>query len=139
MSKLSSLTNELSMIDDRELRADLLIEFAEKYKVASPDVAKTPYPPENKVPACESDAYVWVTKEDSGALYPHFVVQNPQGISAKALAAVITEALAGTTKDAYKELDDSLVDKVFGRTISMGKGQGLMGMIRLVKFLAEKA
>lgn len=139
-TKLSALIDELSMIDDNELRADLLIEFAEKFKSAPTNVAVEPYPEENKVPACESDAYIWVTKGDDGKkLYPHFIVKNPQGISAKAMAAVMTEALEGEELSAYRELNDSIVDKIFGRTISMGKGQGLMGMVRLVKFLAEKA
>jgi hypothetical protein len=34
-------------------------------------------------------------------------------------------------------VDEGIIPRIFGATISMGKGEGLMGMIRKMKQLAE--
>lgn len=107
---------------------EFLIDIASRFKEVPPAIAERPFNKENKVPACESDAYVWVK---DGKLF--FAVENPQGISAKALAVILDENFSGT--DDIRNIPESLVDTIFGSTISMGKGEGLRGMVRLAKNL----
>ena len=61
-----------------------------------------------------------------------------QGISAKAMAVILDETISGETPDVIAGVPTDLVYKVFGKELSMGKGQGLMGMIELCKILAKK-
>lgn len=136
--KLAALLDELRAIDDRELKFDLLIEFSDRFKEVSPDVAVRPFPESHKAPACESEAYGWVTKNADGTVKLHFAVENPQGISAKALAAILDEGLSGATPKEVQAISEELIYDIFGRSISMGKGQGLMGMVRIVKHFASQ-
>ena len=135
--KLAGLLDDLRMIDDRELRSDLLIEYADKFKPVAPAIAARPYDERHKVPACESEAYGWVTRETTGGIHVHFAVENPQGISAKALAAVLEEGLGGCTPEQVQLVEEDIFDQIFGKALSMGKGTGLRGMVRLVKALAR--
>ena len=54
--RTSSLLEDLRAIDDKELRFELLIEYAERFKEVPSHIASRPFDPRNKVPACESDA-----------------------------------------------------------------------------------
>lgn len=75
---------------------------------------------------------------DSGVKF-HFAVENPQGISAKAMAVILDETLSGEDPDTIATVPADIVYQIFGKELSMGKGQGLMGMIELAKVLAKKA
>ena len=82
--KLTETLEDFSFITDRNERADYLIELADRFsdvKVA-PDVAARPYDDSHKVPACESEAYVWALENSDGTLTYRFDVLNPQGLSA---------------------------------------------------------
>ena len=130
------LIKEFESLSDRELRSDLLIEFAERFKSVSPAVAARPFSSANRAPACESEAYVWVTLRPDGKVQLHFAVENPQGLTAKALAVILDESLSGLNPSELSALEAESVYRIFGRDLSMGKGQGLMGMVGLVKQLA---
>lgn len=138
MVMASDLIEELRSIDDRDLRFDLLIECADKFKEVPSSVATRPFSEEHKAPACESEAYGWVVKDEQGMCKLYFAVENPQGISAKALAVVLDETFSGRPADEVAAISEDVVHDIFGKTISMGKGQGLMGMVRIVKHFASK-
>ena len=135
---LSEILDELRNIDDRDLKYDLLIEYADRFIEVPKEVASRPFSESHKAPACESEAYVWlaVRKDKTAQLY--FAVENPQGISAKALAVILSEGLNGHALSEVTKVSEEIVYDIFGRSISMGKGQGLMGMIRLMKSLAVR-
>ena len=135
--RLNSLLNDLRAIDDRELRFELLIEYAERFVEVPNTLATRPFLAKNKVPACESDAYAFATKNNDGSLQVFFAVENPQGISAKALAVILSDLIDSSTKEELEALNEQIVHDIFGKTISMGKGQGLMGMVRLTKELCK--
>jgi cysteine desulfuration protein SufE len=135
-SKLSSILGELSTIDDREMKSDMLIEFADQFREVPPEIAKRPYPESHRAPACESEAYVWIEK-NGPHFTPYFAVENPQGISAKALAAILVEGVSGATADEILAVPEDMVYQIFGQSLSMGKGQGLLGMIGLLKGLVR--
>ena len=139
LEKLTELVAEIESTEDRLLRSEILIDLAKDYSETPETVAKRPFSDEHRSPACQSDAYVWVVKSTDGKLFPHFTVENPQGLSAKALAAVLVKTCSGVTLEDMREIEDGVVHRIFGPTISMGKGEGLMGMIRKMKQLAESA
>jgi len=138
--KLAELIADFATITDRNERVEALIEIADRFDdVRVPaSVAVKPYPEENHVTYCESDAYVWAQENPDGTLKYYFDVLNPQGLSAMAIAVVIDETLSGAPLEQVAKIDSEIVFKLFGKEISMGKGQGLMGIIAMVRGAAQK-
>lgn len=137
-ARLQGLIDEIRDIEDRDLRSDLLIEFSERFIEVPANIAVRPFPESHKAPACESEAYVWIVQNPDRSLKLYFAVENPQGISAKALAVILDEALSGSSAQEILEVSEDIVYDIFGRNITMGKGQGLMGMVRIVKELVNR-
>lgn len=132
---LAALAEEFASITDRNERVEALIEIADRFDQVRvpPEIATKPYPEENHVQYCESDAYVWAQDNPDGTLRFYFDVLNPQGLSAMAMSVVLAEHLSGAPLEQVSKIDSDLVFKLFGREISMGKGQGLMGIIAMVR------
>lgn len=137
--KLANTLDALSMVPDRNERIQLLIDIAGKFQEVPPQVATRPFPEENRVPACESEAFVWAQRRPDGSLDFHFAVENPQGISAKAMAVILKDNLSGQPLDEVAAVPQDIVYQVFGRELSMGKSMGLMGMVGMVSTLAKRA
>jgi cysteine desulfuration protein SufE len=136
--KLSQTLDALAMVPDRGERIQLLIDIARRFEEVPPRLARRPFPEEHRVPACESEAYVFGEPRPDGTLEFHFAVENPQGISAKAMAVILDETLSGAPPAQVAEVPQDIVYKVFGNELSMGKSMGLMGMVSMVKTLAKK-
>lgn len=136
--RLSVLTETFEFVADMNERIQLLIDYADRFKEVPENIAKRPFPESHRVPFCESEAYVWLEQQPDHTLKLHFAVENPQGISAKALAAILDQTLSGLTAEQVTEISPDLVFKLFGRNISMGKGQGLMAMVSMVKSAARQ-
>ena len=123
---------------DRSLRMEMLIECADRF-VAVPDaIATRPYPEANRAPRCESDAFVFAEDNADGTFKLHFAVENPQGLSAKAWAVILDETLSGQPLEAVAAVPQDILFQLFGRDLSMGKGQGLIGMLELVQHGARR-
>ncbi|MDP9119782.1 MAG: SufE family protein [Acidobacteriota bacterium] len=137
--KLAATLALIESVGDRAERIDLLIDIANRFAEVPPRIAHRPFPPAHQVPACESEAYVWGEDLADGVLGFHFAVENPQGISAKALAVILGEGLSGQPLEQVLAVPNDLVYRVFGNELSMGKSMGLMGMVTLVKTLARQA
>lgn len=127
------------MFSDPGSRADLLIGFADKFHEVPPDVATRPYPKSHQVPQCESEAYVWVDLLPDRTLKLHFAVENPSGISARALAVILDTVYSGQPAEDVLSLDTEIVERVFRQNISMGKGLGLKSMVLAVQALTRNA
>jgi cysteine desulfuration protein SufE len=137
--KLEALVDVFSMMPDRQDRIQALIGMAERFRPVPPEVAAKPYPEQHKVPACESEAYLFAIPQADGTLKFHFAVENPQGISAMAMAVILDEALSGAPLDQVAEVPRDLPYQIFGRELSMGKSMGLMGMVAMAQTSAKKA
>lgn len=137
--KLADLRETLDMFPDPSSRAELLIGFADKFEDVPPDVAARPFPRSHQVPQCESDAYVWAMLQPDRTLKLHFAVENPSGISAKALAVILDQVYSGQPVEDVLTLDPAIVEQVFRQNISMGKGMGLKSMVLAVQALAREA
>jgi cysteine desulfuration protein SufE len=136
-NKLAKLLRLIGRTQDRQERIQLLIDFSRRYRPVPPDVASPPYAEQFKVPACESQAYVFPEPNDDGTLTFHFAVENPQGISAMALAAILGDALSGAPLEQVAAVSPDVVYEIFGRELSMGKSMGLTGMVALMAGFAR--
>ena len=136
--KLADTLDALAMIPDRNERIQLLIDIAGKFQDVPPQVATRPFPEEHRVPACESEAFVWAERRPDGRLDFHFAVENPQGISAKAMAVILDETLSGAPPEQVAQVPQDVVYRIFGRELSMGKSMGLMSMVGMVANMAKK-
>ena len=118
-------------------RAALLIDFAERFKSVPDPVARRPFHPSHRVPFCESEAYVWAIPREDGTLTFHFAVENPSGVSARALAAILGKSVSGAPLDQVAAITPEIIPRIFRQNISMGKGMGLGGMVQMVRDLAS--
>ena len=137
--KLGEIVDTLALVPDRADRIQLLIDIAERFREVPPRIAVRPFAEENKVPACESQAYVWAERRPDGRLDFHFAVENPQGISAKALAVILEEGLSGAPLAEVAAVPQDVVYRLFGDELSMGKSMGLMAMVSMVRNAARQA
>ena len=136
--KLAELVDTLALLGDRNDRIDYLISVADRFREVPERVARRPFPEQHKVPACESEAYLWAEKRDDGTLKLHFAVENPQGISAMAMAVILDETLSGAPPEEVAAVPGDVVYEIFGRELSMGKSMGLMGMVSMVQSSAKR-
>jgi cysteine desulfuration protein SufE len=138
-AKLQTLLETFDMFPDPADRTGMLLGYADQFKEVPPEVASRPFPKAHQIPQCESDAYAWASRQPDGTLKLHFAVENPSGVSAKALAAILDRTLSGLTPDQIEQIDTSIVERIFRQNISMGKGMGLMSMVEAVRALARRA
>jgi len=139
MSRLQALLDLFAEYAGPAERTELLLSYADKFREVPPSVASRPFDPSALVPHCESEAYVWTVPNADGTLKLHFAVENPSGISAKALAAILDRTLSGLPAEEVAKVDPEIVEKIFRQNISMGKGMGLMSMVQRVQQLAKRA
>jgi len=137
-AKLAELLDTLAPFDDPSERASILVDYANRFQEVPPAVATRPFPEDHKVPACESEAYVWAVDRPDGTLKLHFAVESPSGVSAKALATILDRTLSGLPPEDIAQVTPDIVERVFRQNISMGKGLGLMSMVRAVQTLAKR-
>lgn len=137
--RVAELLEDLKLVEDRNDRLMTLVDFADRFSDVPERIATRPFSEANHVQRCESEAYVFAepSQDGQGVKY-HFAVENPQGISAKAMAVILDETLSGESPDTIAKVPTDLVYEIFGKELSMGKGQGLMGMVELAKILAKK-
>jgi cysteine desulfuration protein SufE len=131
--KLNDFLDNLSIIKDQQERINILIDCADKFKEVPPEIAKRPFPEENKILFCESGAYVWTNLQQDGTVKLYFAVENPQGISAMALSSILDITLSGETPENILKIPDNLVNKIFGESLSMGKNMGLTGILQKIR------
>jgi len=136
--KLQGFLDTLAMFEDRADRIQLLIDVADRFREVPTEIATRPFDPDHEVQHCESGAFVWVETGDDGLHY-HFAVENPQGISAKAMAVILKEALDGLPLEAALAVPQDLPYDVFGKELSMGKSMGLTSLVALTQKHAQGA
>jgi cysteine desulfuration protein SufE len=138
--KLQELVEDFEQITDRSERQEYLIEIADRFSdvKVTPDIATKPYEETHRVPACESEAFVWAQEQADGTLKYYFDVLNPQGLSAMAMSVILDETCSGQPLEKVAAVDPGIVFSLFGKEISMGKGQGLMGIVTMVQHEAKQ-
>ena len=135
---LQDVIDMFEMFDPAD-RTSMLLSYADQFREVPPSVAKRPFSKSHQVPQCESDAYAWGIKQPDGTVDLHFAVENPSGVSARALAAILQKTLSGLPAAEIASVDASIVERLFRQNISMGKGLGLMSMVQAVQALARAA
>ncbi len=136
---LQEVLEDFSFVTDRNERAEFLIEVADRFNdVKVPEnISTVPHPQDNHVMYCESDAYVWAIDNEDGTQTYRFDVLNPQGLSAMAMSVILGESLSGKPLEQVAAVPNDIVFKIFGKEISMGKGQGLIGIVNMVSHAAK--
>ena len=137
--KLQALLETFDLFPDPADRTGMLLSYADQFREVPPQIAQRPFPKSHQVPQCESDAYAWAQRQDDGTLKLYFAVENPSGVSAKALAAILDRTLSGLPPEEIERIDTGVVERIFRQNISMGKGMGLMSMVEAVRSLARRA
>jgi cysteine desulfuration protein SufE len=128
----------LELLPDRGDRIQYLISVADRFREVPPEVAVRPFDESHRVPQCESEAFVWAVPRGDGSLDFHFAVENPQGISARALAVILGDGLSGEQASTVAKIPADVVYGVFGRELSMGKNLGLLGMLQMCHAFARR-
>jgi cysteine desulfuration protein SufE len=139
LDKLEQVLDTFDMFPDPADRTNMLLSYADQFREVPPSVASRPFPESHHIPQCESDAYIWAMKQPDGGLKLYFAVENPSGVSAKALATILDRSLSGLPPEQVALVSCDIVERIFRQNISMGKGMGLMAMVNAVKALAERA
>ncbi len=137
--RLDDILETLAAADDPTMRGEMLVGLADRFREVPPEIGRRPFPCINRIPACESEAYVWGVLQPDRGLKLYFAVESPSGISAKALAAILDRGLSGLAPAEIVRVSTDLVTDVFRANISMGKGMGLMSMVRAVQTIAAQA
>lgn len=135
-ASLDAAVDALAFLDDRADRIQALVDIAGRYHDVPADVAARPFDSARRVPGCESEAYVWARPRGDGSLDYHIAVENPQGVTARALAVLLAEGASGAPLASVLAIEPSLVHEVFGPDLSMGKIMGLTGLVQAVRALA---
>lgn len=136
--RLRDVLADFSFVTTRNERIELLMDWADRFEPVPERIAAPPYPEEHRVQYCESEAYVWAEPGADDALQFYFAVENPQGLSAMAMAAILNDTLSGAPSEQVAQVTPDIVLEIFGKDISMGKGQGLMGMVAAVQAAAKR-
>jgi cysteine desulfuration protein SufE len=139
MNKLDQLLETFDLFPDPADRTGMLLSYADQFTEVPSHVAQRPFPPSHQVPQCESDAYVWAVEQPDRTLKFYFAVENPAGVSARALAAILDRTLSGLPPGEIAQVSSDIVERIFRQNISMGKGMGLMSMVEAVRTLARRA
>jgi len=137
--KLQAVVDTFADFPDQADRVNLLLSYADQFKEVPASVATRPFSTEHLVPHCESEAYVWAVPQADGTMKLYFAVENPAGISAKALATILDRSLSGLTPQEISTVTPDIVEQIFRQNISMGKGLGLMSMVQAVRALAGRS
>jgi cysteine desulfuration protein SufE len=133
--RLERLLSALESLE-RNDRIEMLVDVAKRFQGVPERIAMRPFPRDHRVPGCESEAYVWAEPRPNETLTYYFAVENPQGISAMALAAILGDSLTGAPLSEIVGVPGDIVYRIFGRELSMGKSMGLMGMVNMVRAAA---
>lgn len=136
--KLQSVIDELAFLEDQQDKMEFLIDFADKFEEVPEEIAKRPFHSDSKVPFCESEAYVFTTADKDNRLKFYFAVDNPNGVSAKALAGIFSTTLTGIKPEDVIKIPLDVVYKIFGQNLSMGKNMGLTGILQMMQRDAKK-
>ena len=137
--KLQEVLDLFATFDDPADRTNLLLSYADQFREVPAEVATRPFGQDHLVPHCEAEAYVWAVKQPDRTLKLHFAVENPSGISARALAAILDRSLSGLPPDQIAQITPDIVEAIFRQNISMGKGMGLMSRVQAGRSLAKAA
>lgn len=136
--RLAETIDALDMAEDRAARIQALIDLAKRYRAVPPAIAPRPFDEAHRVQGCESEAFVWALPGPDGTVRLEFAVENPQGVSARALAVILQDALSGRPAAEAASVDPEVVYEIFGRDLSMGKSMGLMGIVAAVRARAAQ-
>lgn len=136
--ELKEVLETFESLTDRRERSEMLIYYADKFEEIPDTIARRPFPEDHRVPFCESQAFVWAVPQQNNTLKFYFAVENPQGISAKALSVLLDKYASNKPVDEVMEISPEIVYTIFGHDLGMVRAEGLRGIVKFVSFFAKK-
>lgn len=134
---LVDLIEFFQMLPERNDRIDALMSIADRFEGVPPEVATPPYPASHQVQGCQSQAYIWAVPRSDGTFDFHFAVENPQGITAMALAVILKESFSGADLKEIEAVPPEIIHGFFGEDLSLAKALGLASMVETAKAFAK--
>jgi cysteine desulfuration protein SufE len=131
--RLRKLLESWQQLSDQNQRIEALVAYAQRYPSLESQSGESLPDAQHLVPGCESQVYVWSEPSQGNRRRLRFRVDNPSGISSMALAVLLDETLSEEDPEAVQSVDEGFVYDLFGRELSMGKGMGLVNMVRMAK------
>lgn len=131
--RLQDILDDLAFFTDRSDRIEALISLSEQFRSIPPELAERPYDEAKRVPGCESEAFAWAFRQPDGTYQLEFDVLSRQGLSAMALSYALKTGLDGEKAKAILAVPETLINDLFGASLSMGKTMGLMNTLRLIQ------
>ena len=136
--ELKEVLETFESLTDRRERSEMLIYYADKFEEIPDTISRRPFPEVHRVPFCESQAFVWAVPQQNNTLKFYFAVENPQGISAKALSVLLDKYASNKPVDEVMEISPEIVYTIFGHDLGMVRAEGLRGIVKFVSFFAKK-
>jgi sulfur transfer protein SufE len=133
---LAALLAELEALEPGD-RVAQLIAWADEFVEVAPAVATRPFPEANRALRCESEAYVFAVEAPDGTLEFQFAVESPHGLAARAWAVILGRTCSRQPLARVARVPEEVIFRIFGPELSMGKGQGLAGMLDRVRHAAR--
>ena len=136
--ELKEVLETFESLTDRRERSEMLIYYADKFQEVPPEVAQRPFSEEHRVPYCDSQAFVWAVPQNNDTLKFYFAVENPQGISAKALSVLLDKYASDKPVKEVAEISPEIVYTIFGHDLGMVRAEGLRGIVKFIAAFAKQ-
>jgi sulfur transfer protein SufE len=133
---LARVADEVAALELDE-RVEQLIGWADEFVPVPAEIAAPPYPDSARVPHCESGVSVFPVDRADGTLDFHFAVESRHALAARAWAVVLSRTCSGQPLERVADIPEDVMFRIFGPDLSMGKGQGLSGMLDMVRRAAQ--
>ena len=133
---LEALIEDVEGLEQHE-RVAQLIAWADQFTEVPPEVAQRPFPDANYAPRCESGVWVFPVDSPDGTLDFYFAVASPYANAARAWAVILDRTCSRQPLEQVARVPVETIFRLFGPELSMGKGQGLAGMLELVTHAAR--
>ncbi len=117
---------------NREMRLQLLIQYARKFPELPPELAEARDAGMNRIQECQTPLFLWVAVKD-GQVTLHADVP-PDAPTVRGFMGFLMEVLNGASPEEVAELPDDLLDRMgIGEVLGIMRTQGLGSVIRKVK------
>lgn len=117
---------------DPELRAEVLLDYANKLPELPPELAEAAERDDARVPECQTPVWLWVLPDNDGVqLHARVAEEAP---TVKGLLSILVHGYGGATRDEVANVPNDLVQRLgLSGLVRMNRMVGLTAMIQRVR------